>query len=165
MISNNEMHVYDLCTKLYVLFLWYGTPMLRGQSSLWYTTVTCFMISQLPGMPVATCSDPTRDLLWCRPRPHHHVILCHVHTHAHGPVSMIYVLTMNHVLKIEMILNMFSCLLDALSANDFRNDFRKTTTYRMYIYVYVYICMRYFKLFSKQSLWGTHEAIWSVLPH
>ena len=67
---------------------------------------------------------------------------CHIeitHTHAHGPVSMIYVLTMNYVLKIEMIFNMFSCLLDALSANDFRNDFRKTTTYRMYIYMYMFI--------------------------
>ena len=81
--------------------------MLRGQSSLWYTTVTCFMISQLPGMPVATCSDPTRDLLWCRPRPHHHVILCHVHTHAHGPVLKLYVLTTNYVLKFEMVFNMF----------------------------------------------------------
>ena len=30
-----------------------------------------------------------------------------------------------YVLKIEMIFNMFSCLLDALITNDFRNDFRK----------------------------------------
>ena len=140
MISNNEMHVYDLCTKLYVLFLWYGTSMLRGQSSLWYTTVICIMISQLPGMPIGTCSDPTHNLLWCRPIPRHHVILCHVHTHAHGPVSMIYVLTMNYVLKIEMIFNMFLCLLVALCAK----DFRKATTYKMYIYVYVYTCMWYF---------------------
>ena len=80
-------------------------------------------------------------------------ILCHVHTHAHGLVLKLYVLTMNHVLKIEMILNMFSCLLDALSANDFRNDFRKTMTYEMYIYMYMSIpACGIFKLFSKQSL-------------
>ena len=128
MISNNEMHVYDLCTKLYVLFLWYGTPMLRGQSSLWYTTVICIMISQLPGMPVVTCSDPTRDLLWCRPMPHHHVILCHVHTHAHGPVLKLYVLTTNYVLKFEMFFNMFffvpsRCLLCERFSKGFSKDY------------------------------------------
>ena len=122
--------------KCYVLFLWYGKPMLRGRSSLWYTTDICIMKSQLPGMPVATCSDSTRDLLWCWPRPHHHVILCRVHTHDHGPLSIIYVLTMNYVLKFEMIFNMFSYLLDALNAN----DFRKSTTYRIYIYIYTPAC-------------------------
>ena len=66
----NEMHVYNLCyEKLWFCFydmghLCYGVEVAFG------IPMTCLMKFQLPGMPVATCSDPTRDLLWWWPSPH-----------------------------------------------------------------------------------------------
>ena len=39
--------------------------------------------------------------------------------------------------NLKWFLIWFSCLLDALCAKDFRNDFRKTTTYRMYMFIFV----------------------------
>ena len=54
-----------------VMFCFYETGHLYyGVEVAFGIPMTCLMKFQLPGMPVATCSDPTRDLLWWWPSPH-----------------------------------------------------------------------------------------------
>ena len=55
MILNNDMHAYGFILRItcFVFMIW----------DTYATIDICTIKSQLPGMPVATCSDPTRDLL------------------------------------------------------------------------------------------------------
>ena len=112
--------------------------MLRGRSSLWYTN-DMFMRSQLPGMSVATCSNPTRDLLWWWPSPHPYGATCT--THDYGPYHMIYVLTMKPRFKnwkefcyVFMLARCFAC-------ERFRNDFWKAIIYSVYTGICISLSM------------------------